>query len=261
MSDVLDSRGFAVCEFYALQARNFPRAITARRLGYPDTMEQLLYRIYWQSIDEHSALVARLAAVAIPSEFDDLLKEPIDMFQVAFSGLVHDDAEKITADSATSVDKVAPEQKMSAEVEAMQRIYGKLKKGQRVLEIWQEYEGRQPYYTKLIKMCDGLELVLWLRMLQSNSIGKVKQEGGILVQLRDEWRPIDPRAYPETASYLARQKSTTTATIVGNAVHKRLKQQMKTAPELVEIYEIVDSVARHFNFAAYSPETLLPLWV
>ena len=259
---MLDARGVAVCEFYALQARNFPRAITARRLGYPDTMEELLYRIYWQSIDEHSGLVARLAAIAIPSEFGELLKEKVEVFKVSFVGLIHDDAEKITADSATNVDGVSPKAKGLAEQKAMRQLYGMLRQGQEIIDTWQEYEERQLYYTKLVKMCDSLELMLWLRMLQSNGIGTTRREGKqIVVQLRDEWRPIDMRAYPETESYLMRQHTTTTATIVSNAIHKRLKQQMTSEPELIEIYEIVDRVARRFDFTLYNPKNLLPLWV
>jgi 5'-deoxynucleotidase YfbR-like HD superfamily hydrolase len=225
-------------------------------------MEELLYRIYWQSIDEHSALTARLAAIAIPSEFGELLKESIDMFGTSFVGLIHDDAEKITADSATSVDNVSTEDKTKAEQKAMKQLYGMLKQGQKVIDIWQEYEERKLYYTKLIKMCDGLELTLWLRMLQSNGIGITRREGErIVVQLRDKWLPIDMRAYPETEAYMARQKTVATATIVGNAVRKRLKHQMADEPELVEIYDIVNRAARHFDFAVYSPESLLPLWV
>jgi 5'-deoxynucleotidase YfbR-like HD superfamily hydrolase len=223
-------------------------------------MEELLYRIYWQSIDEHSALVARLAGIAVPSEFGEILKEPVEMFQTAFSGLIHDDAEKITADSATSVDNVSPEAKCRAEQAAMRQLYGMLRQGQKVIDIWQEYEERQLYYTKLIKMCDGLELMLWLRMLQSNGIGTTRREGEqILVQLRGKWCPIDMRAYPETESYLARQKTTTTATIVNRAIRKRLAPQMKSAPELIDIYDIVNEAARRFDFALYSPENLLPL--
>jgi len=258
---MLDPRGVAVCEFYAYQARNFPRAITARRLGYPDSLEELLYRIYWQSIDEHSGLVARLAAIAIPSEFEEMLREKVEMYKTAFVGLIHDDPEKITADSATSVDDVNPEEKHRVEQAAMRRSYGMLRQGQKVIDIWREYEERELYYTKLIKMCDGMELMLWLRMLQANGIGTTRKEGEqIVVQLRDRWLPIDMRAYPETKKYLANQKTTTAATIVGNAVYKRLKQLMTDSPELIEIYKIVDQVARRFDFTIYNPKNLLPLW-
>jgi 5'-deoxynucleotidase YfbR-like HD superfamily hydrolase len=258
---MLDPRGMAVCEFYALQARNFPRAITARRLGYPDTMDELLYRIYWQSVDEHSGLVARLAGIAIPSEFGEILREEVDMYKTAFVGLIHDDPEKITADSATSVDDVNPDDKHRVEQDAMRQSYGMLRQGQKIIDIWREYEERELYYTKLIKMCDGLELILWLRMLQANGIGTTRRaDKQIVVQMRDKWLPIDMRAYPETERYLMRQKTTTTATIVGNAIYKRLKQQMADYPELIEIYKVVDLMARRFNFAAYSPENLLPLW-
>jgi len=221
-----------------------------------------MYRLVWQSIDEHQMAVARLAAMAIPSEFVELLREEIDVSETFLQGCMHDDPEKITGDVATNVDQVSSEEKRDGERQGIRMLYGMLRKKQMFIDIWQEYERRERYQTKLIKMCDWMELMLWLRMLQSNGVGLVKYAGEKIVVkvLGGGWQPLDVRAYLETEEYLKHSQTMETATIVCTSLLRRLKRQMADTPELIKIYEIVDLAARQFDFAKYNFKNLPPLW-
>ena len=104
-----------------------------------------------ESVASHSWGVAFLAFHLCPSE--------LDRNRVLEMAICHDVAEVRVGD-ITPHDGVAEEDKIEMETEAMMDIASKLPQGERMLELFQEYEMGVTPESRFLKLCDKLDMAL-----------------------------------------------------------------------------------------------------
>jgi len=248
-----------------------PRAI-CRRYAYPGARYRTEF--YVQSLAEHSFLLAQLAPV-VYAEFRDLFaKTDISPFTLAFYGIKHDNPEAICGDVSTDVDGVTAATKQAVEHGAISQIYDGLAISDFMKEIFHHYEDRSEYLTKIIKMLDALELVLYSQLCVRGGVGAIKQIYGsdpvqFCLVVDGEERPIDMRTYGEVAEYFdgngqvridgAVVKSDLSYVLpISRIMYDHSLTRMKasiigrTAPELIAIFELICSEAFKFPFEDYN---------
>jgi putative hydrolases of HD superfamily len=146
-------------------ADSFPATVSPA-LGAALQLGQLkqLYRQGWlhrglppqkcESVAEHSfgtALLGLLLLDQLPREID-----PLRLLQLA---LIHD-AGEVHAGDLTPADGVSAEEKLALERQSVQRIFGPLPAGERLLALWEEYEAGATLEARLVKQLDRLEMAL-----------------------------------------------------------------------------------------------------
>ncbi len=113
-----------------------------------------------ESVAAHSWGVAFLAFHLCPDE--------INRNRVMEMAICHDVAEVRVGD-ITPHDGVSDEEKVRIETEAMQEISSKLPQGERMLELFQEYELGVTPESRFLKLCDKLDMALQSYVYQSRT--------------------------------------------------------------------------------------------
>ena len=113
-----------------------------------------------ESVASHSWGVAFLAFHLCPSE--------LDRSRVLEMAICHDVAEVRVGD-ITPHDGVAEEDKIEMETEAMMDIASKLPQGERMLELFQEYEMGVTPESRFLKLCDKLDMALQSYVYESRT--------------------------------------------------------------------------------------------
>ena len=113
-----------------------------------------------ESVASHSWGVAFLAFHLCPSE--------LDRSRVLEMAVCHDVAEVRVGD-ITPHDGVAEDDKVAMETEAMMDIASQLPQGERMLELFQEYEMGVTPESRFLKLCDKLDMALQSYVYQSRT--------------------------------------------------------------------------------------------
>jgi 5'-deoxynucleotidase YfbR-like HD superfamily hydrolase len=271
IEELYSAKAKELCRYYAIAFRMLaPRAICSR-YSYPGSKRAVQFLV--QSLAEHSYLLSKLAP-AVYMEFRDMFRiKNLPPQDLSFYGIIHDDAEAITGDSATDVDGVTKEVKDWVEHGSLGQLYGNLACRDFMLAQHARYEMRDEYPTQIIKMLDSIELVLFSQLCVRNGIGMIKQttpEQYLLVADGQDC-VVDPRTHLELSECFCKDGLviTTGETLFkgeGDNADKvpisrvmyehslvRLKKRFdEQAPELVAIFEIISKEAASFPFEEYN---------
>lgn len=106
-----------------------------------------------ESVAEHISS-AQALALALYSEFDEL--ENINIEHVLTLLSIHEEGESKIGD-ITPYQGISEEEKAKMEKEAVVSIFSKLKRGQRFIDLFDEFEARETAEAKLAYLCDKLD--------------------------------------------------------------------------------------------------------
>ena len=126
------------------------------------------------STAEHSFMIAQMI-VPTYMEFLELFPyKDILPEQLESEALHHDDAEALTGDAATDVDGVTRAMKDAAEAKSIARQqYSGLVCHSYMRVRHESYEARESYLSKLVKMYDAVDLVLFAQYCVQNGVGMI----------------------------------------------------------------------------------------
>lgn len=249
-------RADRICELYATKLRmTAPRAIEVR-YAFPFT--ECTWPMIGLSTAEHSFMMAQLI-VPTYLEFLDLFQNkdiaPESLESVA---LHHDDAEALTGDAATDVDGVTRSMKDAAEAESIYRQYHGMVCHSYMREKFESYEAKESYLSKLVKMHDAVDLVMFAQYCMQNGVGMLSRgaKGEFLLEAFGEKRAVDPRTHKEIQEYLADGKAAEVP--ISHVMYDHSLPRIKKlgCPELTGLFKLLCARAFEFPFEQYNLERL-----
>lgn len=109
-----------------------------------------------ESVAEHTWMMSLLALTIFPQ-----LKKPVDQLKVLKMIIIHDLAEAVTQDVPVWEGQQHKAAKLAAEKAAMESLLAPLDGETRneLMTLWQEYEERQSFESKLVKALDTLDVI------------------------------------------------------------------------------------------------------
>lgn len=255
--NLLEAKADRICELYAMKLRmTAPRAIEARYAfpGVDDTWPMLSL-----SIAEHSFMMAQMI-VPTYMEFLDLFPDKqISPERAESEALHHDDAEALTGDAATDVDGVTRFMKDAAESKSIDRQYGGLVCHSYMRLRHDSYEAKESYLSKLVKMHDAVDLVVFAQYCVRNGVGMIsqgKKEDEFFLEAFGEKYLVDRRTHGEIREYLAsgKQQKVRISEIMYDHSLPRIAAMRR--PELTRLFKLICARAFKFPFEKYSLEKL-----
>lgn len=241
-----------ICELYATKVRLMhPRAI-GERYSFPgvDTKWPMLA----QSIAGHAFVMAQMIG-ALYIEFLDLLPvKGLSVERLESEALHHDDAEALTGDAATDVDGVTRFMKDAVESKSIERQYCGLACYSHMRTRYESYEARESYTSKLVKMLDAVELVLYAQYCVKNGVGMISREenGEFVLNAFGLFRSIDRRAYGEISDYFKEGKRTEVPISEIMYDHSLPRVEKMGHPELTALFKLICARAFEFPFDEYN---------
>jgi putative hydrolases of HD superfamily len=122
-----------------------------------------------ESVADHILGVALLAWWACEQFYPALNSEKA--LRIA---LVHDLGETYVGDLIPA-DAIAVQEKHRRELAAIQRVLGKLAKGQEYLALWEEYEAGQSDEARLVRELDRLEMAFQALVYERDGLGNLEE--------------------------------------------------------------------------------------
>lgn len=241
-----------ICELYATKLRlTAPRAISLR-YGFPLTEAE--WPMIGLSVAEHSMMMAQMIG-PIYMEFLEVFDDrniPIETLES--EALHHDDAEALTGDAATDVDGVTRAMKDAAEANSIDRQYYDMVCHSYMRMRYDAYESKKSYASRIVKMCDAIDLVFFTQYCVRNGIGMIRRNSsgkGFLLEAFGKMHTIDRRAWKEVEGYLGGDR-------VGVAIseimydHSLPRLEKMEQPELVNLFKLLCCRAFRFPFETYN---------
>ena len=250
---VLKEKANRLCRFYALIIRMLDfRALIAR---YSFIKEADAWPMLRQSVAEHAFLVAQLAATFYSEFLEFLADKNISVEKLESEALHHDDAEALTGDAATDVDRVSRFIKDSAETNSISMLLQDLACRAYRLMRYESYEAKATYSAKIVKLLDAVELVFYTAYCVRNGAGMLsrgEKEGEFVISIFGEKRAVDERVYKEVSDYFqdANVREVSIAKIMADHSVPRLERL--GCPELVSIFKLLCEQAFEFPFEKYN---------
>lgn len=256
-SNVYEVKADRICELYAIKLRmTAPRAIEVR-YAFPFT--ENIWPMVGLSTAEHSFMMAQ-TIVPTCLEFLDWLSDkdiwPEKMESVA---LHHDDAEALTGDAATDVDGITRAMKDAAESKSITRQYRGMVCHSFMRVQHDAYEARESYLSKLVKMHDALDLVLFAQYCVRNGVGMIRRggtEGEFVLGAFDKQMPIDPRTHKEVTPYLIQAKRAEVPIAEVMYDHSLPRVEKLNCPELTGLFKLICARAFEFPFEDFNLKNL-----
>lgn len=137
-----------------------------------------LYRQGWlrfvprekcESVADHSFGVAILSLFLVGEFFPEL-----DSSKVVKIALLHEFGE-IYAGDITPHNGISIEDKRKVEKRSIVNVFSKLAKGEKYLELWEEFEMQSSPEAKLVKQVDQLEMVLQASVYEYQGYGSLQE--------------------------------------------------------------------------------------
>lgn len=246
-----------LCELYAVKLRmTYPRAIELR-YAFPGT--DTIWPMLSLSIAEHAFMMAQLI-VAVLLEFLDIFpNKNISPEKAESEALHHDDAEALTGDAATDVDGITRDMKDAAEAKSIDRQYSGLVCHSYMKARYETYEAKESYLSKLVKMLDALDLVLFAQYCYRNGVGGISRGANDEEYLLDAFGkkyPIDKRANKEVAPHLTDDDRPTVSIADIMYEHSLPRIEALGCPELTGLFKLICSEAFKFPFENYNLKNL-----
>jgi putative hydrolase of HD superfamily len=137
-----------------------------------------------ESVAEH-IYGTQMLAIAVASEY----KIDVDLTKVALMLAIHELGETIIGD-ITPWDGVTKEQKSKVEVEAVEKILSKLAAGDKIRELYLEFEQNETKEAKFCKQIDKLEACLQVKIYDEGDFADyvTPREGEIEERRQYHWR-------------------------------------------------------------------------
>lgn len=240
-----------ICRLYALKMRMAaPRAIGVR---YSFPFLEAVWPMIAQSIAEHSFMIAQIVVPLYMEFLDVFLDKNIAPERLESEALHHDDAEALTGDAATDVDGITRAMKDAAESKSIERQYQGMVCHNYMREKHDEYERKDSYLSKIVKMMDAVELVFFAQYCVCNGIGMIRKAGTkYVLEYPGGAGIIDKRAYWEIEPYFADGKREKVPISEIMYDHSLPRLEKLRQPELVNLFKLLCSRAFKFNFADYN---------
>lgn len=247
-----ERKAWLICMLYALKLRmTAPRAIEVR-YAFPHTERD--WPMLGLSVAEHAFMMAQLI-VPTYIEFLNIFQEQnISPEKAESEALHHDDAEALTGDAATDVDNVTREMKDAAEVKSIDRQYNGLTCHSYMKIRYETYEAKDSYLSKLVKMHDALDLVLFAQYCVRNGVGMIQQGATpdeFLLNAFGKRYPIDKRAYKEVSDYFTNERIEVPISEIMYD-HSLPRVEKLGCPELTGLFKLICSQAFKFPFEQYN---------
>lgn len=256
-SEVYEAKADRICELYAMKLRmTAPRAIEVR-YAFPFT--EGIWPMMGLSVAEHSFMMAQIIVPTYLEFLDWFLDKNIQLEGMESVALHHDDAEALTGDAATDVDGITRAMKDAAESKSITRQYQGMVCHSYMRVQHNAYEARESYLSKLVKMHDALDLVLFARYCVSNGVGTISQgekENEFLLNAFGKQTPIDPRTHKEVAPYFADKKCEPVSVAEVMYDHSLPRIEKLERPELTGLFKLICARAFDFPFEKFSLESL-----
>lgn len=252
-SSIYEWKGDRICELYAVKLRmTAPRAIEVR-YAFPYT--ETVWPMVGLSTAEHSFMIAQMI-VPTYMEFLELFPyKDILPEQLESEALHHDDAEALTGDAATDVDGVTRAMKDAAEAKSIARQYSGLVCHSYMRVRHESYEARESYLSKLVKMYDAVDLVLFAQYCVQNGVGMIargRKEDEYVLKAFGQESVVDPRTHKEIKEYLAdgtRSEVPISEVMYG---HSLPRVERLERPELTGLFKLLCARAFEFPFEKYN---------
>lgn len=253
LKKIYEAKADRICELYAIKIRmTAPRAIEVR-YGFPFTEQT--WPMVGLSTAEHSFVMAQMI-VPMYMEFLDLFADrniPVEMLES--EALHHDDAEALTGDAATDVDGITREMKDAAELKSIDRQYHNMVCQSYMRMRHNTYEAKGSYASKIVKMCDAVDLVLFAQYCVRNGIGMISKnaEGKFVIDALGKPGLIDERAYGEIKEpYFTKEGRTSVPVSEIMYDHSLPRLQKLKQPELINLFKLLCARAFKFPFEQYN---------
>lgn len=252
-SRIYKEKARRMCEFYATKLRmTAPRAIEVR-YSFPFT--ETTWPMIGLSTAEHSFMMAQLI-VPTYMEFLDLFpNKDLVPEKLESEALHHDDAEALTGDAATDVDGVTREMKDAAESMSIDRQYHGMVCHNYMRVRHDYYEARESYLSKLVKVHDAIDLVLFAQYCVSNGIGMItkgEKANEFLLHALNQTYPVDPRTHKEISPYFTASDSTKVSIAQIMYDHSIFRIEKMGCPELTGLLELFYTESKTFPFEKYN---------
>lgn len=257
LNSIYRAKAHLICRLYAIKLRLCaPRALGSR---YALPFVEEAWPMIGESVAEHAFVISQIIG-AIYLEFLDFFKDkniPIEILES--EALHHDDAEALTGDAATDVDGVTRAMKDAAETHSIDRQYDGMVCHSYMKTRYSAYETKVSYCSKIVKMCDAIELIFFAQYCVRNGIGKIQRNGnseGFVLLAFGEQRLIDKRAYGEIAPYFADNECQNVSIAEIMYDHSLPRLEKLGQPELVELFKLLCAEAFEFPFEKYNLQQL-----
>jgi putative hydrolases of HD superfamily len=122
-----------------------------------------------ESVAEHTLGVTLLCLFMADTYFPEA-----DASKVVRIALLHDLGEAYAGD-ITPHDGVGRDEKERREREAVQRILGKLPRGEEYVALWEEYERGSSFEARLVRQVDRLEMAMQACVYEHQGVGDLSQ--------------------------------------------------------------------------------------
>lgn len=254
---VYEKKADRICELYATKIRmTAPRAIELR-YAFPYT--ESAWPMMGLSIAEHSFMVAQLI-VPTYMEFLDLFADKnIPPEKAESEALHHDDAEALTGDAATDVDGVTRAMKDAAETKSIARQYHNMVCHAYMCVRHESYEAKESYLSKLVKVHDAIDLVLFAQYCVRNGVGMVGRGAGkdkFVLKTFDRQVPVDKRTYGEISEYFEDSERLEVSIAEVMYDHSLPRIEKLNCPELTGLFKLICKRAFEFPFEEYNFKNL-----
>lgn len=246
-----------ICELYATKLRmTAPRAIEVR-YAFPCT--ETIWPMIGLSTAEHSFMMAQLIVPTYLEFLDWFPEKDIPPEKLESVALHHDDAEALTGDAATDVDGVTREMKDAAETKSIARQYHGLVCHSYMRAQHETYEARTSYFSKLVKVHDAIDLVLFAQYCVRNGVGVLARGANpdeFVLKAFDGQAVVDRRVHKEVQEYLADGKKTEVPISEVMYDHSLPRIQKLGCPELTALFQLLSAEAFKFPFEKYNLRNL-----
>lgn len=241
-----------ICELYAIKLRmTAPRALELR-YAFPFT--ENVWPMIGLSVAEHSFMMAQLIG-AVYLEFLDLFAEKGISIEMAESeALHHDDAEALTGDAATDVDGITRAMKDAAESKSIDRQYDGLVCHSYMRLRHDAYEAKESYLSKIVKMMDAVDLVMFAQYCVRNQVGMISRYGeeDFALKAFGKLSVIDRRTHKEVSPYFAKSDRAEVPIAEIMYDHSLPRIEKLGRPELTGLFKLLCARAFEFPFEKYS---------
>lgn len=251
-----EARADRICELYATKLRmTAPRAIEVR-YAFPFT--ESTWPMIGLSTAEHSFMMAQLIVPTYLEFLDVFQNKNIAPECLESVALHHDDAEALTGDAATDVDGVTRSMKDAAEAKSIYRQYHDMVCRSYMQEKFESYEAKESYLSKLVKMHDAVDLVLFAQYCVRNGVGMLSRGANdeFLLEAFGEKTAVDPRTHKEIREYLEDGKVAEVP--ISHVMYDHSLPRIKKlgCPELTGLFKLLCARAFEFPFEEYNLERL-----